>query len=279
MLFWIWQGIGWAGSIGFLAYQDNTWALYRWDLQNTPEKIFSNPYIRDWAVSPDQKIVVYSTTDGRMWKYAIASKVETLLNSEGDDWQGATFLSKDRLIVVNNHFSPGRDDSDMLIYDLAKGRISQILEQTGAEEYPNLSSTNSDLVSYTSTIKIFPNRIYSAIWVLKIEHQQNEKLTDYQEQNIRSRFTPSGHLIYWLKKNIDLAELIFINLDPPHRTQSFAFSADISEVLVLSADEILLTMLCPENTCLLRKNLHDNTETVLVPFERGVRIREIGLWP
>lgn len=277
LLFCCWQGIGWAGSIGFLAYQDNTWSLYRWDLQHPPQKIYSDPYLRDWAISPDGKTVVYSTTEGRLWKYDIETQARIPLSPEGEDWQSPAYLSQDRLVVVKNHFTPEFDEAELMISDLSKGTIIEAIAQTGSEDYP--CAHGSD-IAYSLTCKLPFGEFSSTIWHANLSTSKARLLSPGDCKCIRPCFAPDGREVAWLKQAPDGWQIISKSLDGRTSPRSSPFFEGINSFIWNpdGAGFILITE-DQEGTVIARLNARGEIAQRINPLDKGATLREIRYWP
>jgi Tol biopolymer transport system component len=189
------------GMLAFVAFKDGNWDVYTWDLdpQHQPVQRTSTPYDEGCpSLSPAHDFVVYESVDGKIWR----------LELDGVSTPQQLPFASDQMLDVHPAVSPnGRrlaaatsldrssDDSDLAVYDFARGSYGAHHKLLAYQHYPSWSPDGAYLAFANLQGRLWTGSPISEIWVMGADRPWARQLTMLDGMSISPAWSPQGSLI------------------------------------------------------------------------------------
>jgi TolB protein len=141
--------------------------------------------------SADHKSFVCATNEKNIWVISPGKSQEKIMNIPSNCNQPVWSPSGDRIAIACYTFDNRREDSDIWIYDVFKGKADKLASLDNIQSYPAWSPDGKQLV-FTSGYRVSSSQIMEELWIIKSDGSDPRPIVKEGGYVIQPAWSPDG---------------------------------------------------------------------------------------
>jgi TolB protein len=183
-------------AIAFTSSLSGSWQIWTMNpdggnltpLTRGPEEFFYP------AWSPDGQAIACADGNGEIRVLHKDGRSDRLSALPPDCTHPAWSPDGSRIALVCNTFSGRKEESDLWVADLKRGKVSKLMEQPDIQKYPNWSPDGST-IAYTTGFRASATKVVEELWLVNSDGTNPRTLVSNNFSNIRPNWSPDGSKI------------------------------------------------------------------------------------
>jgi TolB protein len=184
------------GRIAFASSRDGTWqiSVMNPDGGDIRQLTHGSEDLHYPAWDPEGLRIACADNNGRIVILPMEGARQVLPNLPDNCNHPAWSPDGRKIAFVCHLFQPGREDSDIWVFDLQEGSIRKLLEQSEIQNYPSWSPDGSVMV-YSSGYRASATKVIEDLWLVNADGSNPRRLLSNGFSNVHARWSPDGKKI------------------------------------------------------------------------------------
>ena len=221
------------GKIAFASSRGGSWQIWVVDPDSGSESQVTHGAhdLHYPAWDPDGRKIACADNSGRIVVVAENGSAETLPSLPENCTHPSWAPDGGKIAFVCHTFQPGREDSDIWVFDLKQSKRIRLLEQPDIQNYPNWSPDGSSIIVYTSGYRASPTKVIEELWLVNADGSNPRRLLSNGFSNVHPQWSPDGKRIAFASDQTGNMEIWVMDADgknPAQLTLDRAYDADPS---------------------------------------------------
>jgi len=209
-----------SGRIIFSSYMGGNWQIWSIDPEgrNLTQLTNTEQELHYPACSPDGHRIACASNERDIWVIKTGNKPQKLQNLPSNCNHPAWSPNEDKIAFVCYTFDNRKEDSDIWIADLKKGRAWKLMKLDNIQSFPAWSPDGKHIV-FTSGYRVSSIKIIEALWLVNSDGTNPRPLISDEFYNIQPAWSPDGKNIAFATSRSGNMEIWVVDRDGKNARQ------------------------------------------------------------